>query len=65
MEDKQILNVVEAAAFLGLSAFTVREYAKRGTIPARKVGKMWRFYRDDLAALVRMKAGPAPEQEQG
>lgn len=65
MEDKQILNVVEAAAFLGLSAFTVREYAKRGTIPARKVGKMWRFYRDDLAAMVRMKEDPAPEQEQG
>jgi DNA repair protein RadD len=53
MPDKEVLNTEEAAAFLGVSAYTVREYAKAGTIPARKIGKSWRFYKPDLVAWVR------------
>ena len=53
--EKEILNVVEAADYLGLSAYTIREYAKAGTIPARKVGKEWRFFKPDLAARVRVQ----------
>jgi excisionase family DNA binding protein len=55
MQDKEVLNTVEAAAFLGVSAFTIREYAKKGMIPARKVGKRWFFYKPDLVAWIRGK----------
>jgi PTS system nitrogen regulatory IIA component len=53
MEAKEILTTDEAAEFLSLTPYTVREYAKKGLIPARKIGKSWRFYKPDLVAWVR------------
>ena len=55
MQEKEVLNTEEAAFFLGVSAFTMREYAKRGAIPARKEGKRWFFYKPDLVTWVRGK----------
>ncbi len=55
MQDKEVLNTEEVAEFLGLKPFTIREYAKRGTIPAKKVGKEWRFVKADLLAWLRSK----------
>jgi excisionase family DNA binding protein len=63
-DDKEALNSEEPAQFLGVSAFTIREYAKRETIPANKLGKSWRFYKPDLVAWVRGKAAPAQGQAQ-
>ena len=63
MPDKIVLNTEEAAEFLGFSAFTIREYAKKGIIPAKKVGgKEWRFYKPDLIAWLRGKEVPAQEE---
>lgn len=63
---KEILDVDGAAGILGVSKKTVYQLAKDGEIPARKVGKEWRFARrniikwleeganhNDLAALFR------------
>ena len=47
------MNTEEAAQFLGLKPFTIREYAKRGMIPAKKIGKQWRFVKADLLAWLR------------
>ena len=55
MPEKEVLNSEEAAEFLGLTAFTIREYAKKGMIPAKKIGKQWRFYKPDLVAWLREK----------
>ncbi len=52
MED-QVLTTEEAAKFLKLTPFTVRDYARRGILPSRKVGKGWRFYKPDLVAWLR------------
>jgi excisionase family DNA binding protein len=52
MED-QVLTTEEAAKFLKLTPFTVRDYARREILPARKVGKGWRFYKPDLVAWLR------------
>jgi excisionase family DNA binding protein len=43
-----VLNITEAAAFLGAHEQTVRRMARRGAIPCFKVGKDWRFRRDAL-----------------
>lgn len=55
MDEKQgrtdlppVLTTEQAAELLGLSPFTIREYARTGKIPAKKVGKAWRFSRDAL-----------------
>ncbi len=42
------LNAQEAALFLGTHVETVRRLARRGEIPAFKVGKDWRFHRSAL-----------------
>jgi PTS system nitrogen regulatory IIA component len=53
MENNPVLTTEEAAKFLKLTPFTVRDYARRGILPARKVGKGWRFYQPDLLAWLR------------
>lgn len=47
-ERKEVLNVQEAAELLEVSVWTVRELAHRGELPARKVGRAWRFSRKAL-----------------
>ena len=55
MVDKEVMSTDEAAEFLGLKPFTVRKYAKKGLIPAKKLGKQWRFVKADLLAWLRGK----------
>ena len=54
---REVLNVDQAAEFLGFSAYTVREKARSGEIPGRKVGREWRFSREQL--LDWLRAGDA------
>lgn len=44
----EVFNITKAAAFLGAHEQTVRRLARRGAIPAFKVGKDWRFRREAL-----------------
>ena len=55
METKEVLTTEEAAKFLSLTPYTLREYARKGLLPARKVGKSWRFVKADLLAWLRGK----------
>jgi excisionase family DNA binding protein len=56
-DDGEVLNAEQAAELLGIGLVTVRRLAKDGKLPARKVGKEWRFNR---AALLEWLAdGPA------
>jgi excisionase family DNA binding protein len=57
---REVLNVDQAAEFLGFSAYTVREKARTGEIPGRKVGREWRFSREQL--LEWLRAGEAPKR---
>ena len=49
---KDVLNVEEAAEFLGFAPYTIREKARDGEIPARKIGREWRFSRRRLLAWI-------------
>lgn len=46
--NNQVLNAQEAADFLGAHVETIRRLARRGDMPAYKIGKDWRFRRDAL-----------------
>jgi len=46
--DTGVLNAKEAAAYLKAHVETIWRLARRGEIPAFKVGKDWRFYKDAL-----------------
>lgn len=47
-QEKEVLNVEEAAKLLDVSVWTIRDAAHRGELPARKVGRAWRFSRRAL-----------------
>jgi excisionase family DNA binding protein len=54
MEEK-LMDVNEAAKYVGLSTFTVRKMAKEGSLPAAKIGRAYRFKRDDIDAYMRIQ----------
>lgn len=45
---KEVLNAEEAAELLEVNPYTVRQKARLGELPGRKVGKEWRFSRTAL-----------------
>lgn len=59
MEDKWI-NTDEAAEYLGVKATTIREWIKKEKgIPAHKIGRCWKFKKDELDEWV--KSGKSAE----
>lgn len=66
----RILTLKQVADLLKVHPNTVRTHAMRGTIPAAKVGRDWRFVEEDLVAWIRARypegcsGGPhAPTQQ--
>jgi PTS system nitrogen regulatory IIA component len=45
---KEVLTPEDAAELLQLSKYTVKDYARKGKIPAKKLGTVWRFSRKSL-----------------
>jgi excisionase family DNA binding protein len=43
---KEVLNVDELAGYLDIPKSTVYKLVREGEIPARKVGRHWRFLKD-------------------
>ena len=56
MTEQQILTVEQAAALLQVTVKTCRGLAARGVIPAFKLGKAWRFVRQELEAWAVVQA---------
>lgn len=50
--DKEILDVEGAALILGVSSTTIYTLARKGEIPATRVGREWRFARSNLIQWV-------------
>ena len=46
--DREILNIDEAAALLGVSVKTFNKVLHSENIPARKIGREWKFSRTAL-----------------
>ena len=55
-DEREILNMQEAADFLRVPLLTVQRQAKAGRLPGRRIGREWRFSRSVL--LEWMAAGP-------
>ena len=53
MSEREVMDVEQAAQFLGFSAYTLREKARAGEVPAKKVGREWRFLRSVLLEWLR------------
>jgi excisionase family DNA binding protein len=47
-----VLSTKQVAELLGIPRSTVHELARRGELPARRVGRRWLFLRDRLVAAI-------------
>jgi excisionase family DNA binding protein len=45
---QRLLTIEEVAAYMQVSRFTVYRLAKGHSIPASKVGRQWRFQREEI-----------------
>lgn len=64
--EAKLMDVTEAAQYVGLSTFTVRRLAKQGVLPAAKIGRAYRFKREDIDSYIRTQyKGVADAAEQG
>ena len=50
--NSEVLTVEEVATYLRIDIRTVYRLAKKGDIPCIKIGRQWRFNRDDIRELV-------------
>jgi excisionase family DNA binding protein len=48
IEPREVLDIRQAADYLGISADTLYKYASEGFVPAFKLGNRWRFKRSRL-----------------
>ena len=48
-----ILTAQELADYLKLNEVTVYKYAKEGILPGYKIGKQWRFNKDEINKLIK------------
>ena len=51
--DSDVLTLDEAAAYLRVHPRTLRMKASEGQIPGAKIGKVWRFHRQQLEEWLR------------
>lgn len=54
------LSVVEIADYLGVSKESIYRWVEKGTIPAHRLGKFWKFKTDEVDSWI--KSGHAAEE---
>lgn len=55
---EDVLTVDDVASLLELKPYTVKEYARRGILPGRKLGRTSRFLRPELEDAIRRLPKP-------
>lgn len=58
-----MMSIFEAAKYLGVSVFSLRKLAREKRLPAGKVGRQWRFNKEDLDNFLRGQYGGADAQQ--
>ena len=63
---REVMDIRQAAEYLGVSGDTLYRYASEGFVPAFKLGNRWRFKKDLLDTWMDQKSGvktAEPEQK--
>jgi len=55
---REVMDIRQAASYLGISGDTLYRYASEGVVPAFKLGNRWRFKRSLLDAWMVKMSGP-------
>lgn len=57
VEPREVMDIRQAAEFLGISTDSLYKYAAESTIPAFRLGNRWKFQRSRLLAWMDEKSG--------
>jgi len=57
---REVMDIRQAADYLGISGDTLYRYASEGFVPAFKLGNRWRFKKTLLDAWMDEKSGVKP-----
>ena len=57
---REVMDIRQAADYLGISGDTLYRYASEGFVPAFKLGNRWRFRRTLLDSWMDEKSGVRP-----
>jgi excisionase family DNA binding protein len=60
---REVMDIRQAADYLGISGDTLYRYASEGFVPAFKLGNRWRFRKSLLDTWMDVKSGVAPAVE--
>ena len=58
---REVMDIRQAADYLGISGDTLYRYASEGFVPAFKVGNRWRFRKSLLDSWMDAKSGVTPK----
>jgi len=62
---REVMDIRQAADYLGISGDTLYRYASEGFVPAFKLGNRWRFKKTLLDAWMDEKSGVKPPSATG
>lgn len=62
-EVREVMDIRQAAEYLGISPDTLYKYASESFIPAFKLGNRWRFKKSRLDDWMDQQSGGAPQTE--
>ena len=65
MVEDRWLSVDEIAAYLGVKRDTVYKWIERKRMPAHKVGRLWKFRKDEIDQWVRAGDPGGTKENQG
>lgn len=64
MDYPEVMTPEQVAQFLSVSVEHVQALARKREIPAKKVGHLWRFDREQLREWMRSGVSSSPEETQ-
>ena len=64
-EEPQFLRADDIGRLVGVDRSTVYRMAEQGSLPGVKIGRQWRFRREDVERLLRPRFGPAADGPAG
>ena len=63
--EQKLMDINDAAKYVGLTPFTVRKLARTGQITAAKIGRAYRFRREDIDAYLKEQYKTLMETQNG
>ena len=63
MSQEQLMDIREVAKYLRVKDSTVYTWAQEGKLPAFRLGRLWRFRRDDLESWLENKRCDQAQEE--